>query len=181
MRTCAVLLGVILSATLLIAGDTWPQTFSPTTTRAKVPPYTLPDPLLLANGQRVADAATWRNVRRPEILGLFEKSMYGKAPGRPEAMTFQLRSSADALDGKAVRKEVRSASRRTRPARKWTCSSTCPSRRPSPARVPRAELRGQPDRDLDPGITISERMRDTAGASSRQAPRQPNAAAGRWK
>jgi hypothetical protein len=81
--------------------------FQPNYDEDKVPPYTLPDPLLLANGQRVADAATWRNVRRAEILGLFEKAMYGKAPGRPEAMTFQLRSSADALDGKALRKEVR--------------------------------------------------------------------------
>jgi hypothetical protein len=81
--------------------------FQPNYDESKIPPYTLPDPLLLANGQRVADAATWRNVRRPEILAMFEKGMYGKAPGRPAAMTFQLRSSADALDGKALRKEVR--------------------------------------------------------------------------
>jgi hypothetical protein len=74
---------------------------------SKVPAYTLPDPLLLANGRRVADAAAWRIARRPEILALFEKYVYGKAPGRPESMTFQLRSTADALGGSAVRKEVR--------------------------------------------------------------------------
>jgi hypothetical protein len=74
---------------------------------SKVPEYTLPDPLQLADGQRVIDARTWRRRRRPEILRLFEKYVYGKAPGRPEAMKFHVRSVAeDALGGKATRKEV---------------------------------------------------------------------------
>jgi len=74
---------------------------------SKVPAYTLPDPLSLANGRRVADAATWHARRRPEILRLFETYVYGKPPGRPEGMTFQVRSvAADALGGKATRKEV---------------------------------------------------------------------------
>src|SRR5258706_11133392 len=33
----------------------------------KVPPYTLPDPLVLAGGKRVNDANTWQRERRPEI------------------------------------------------------------------------------------------------------------------
>ena len=74
---------------------------------SKVPGYTLPDPLVCSNGQRVADAATWLQQRRPEILRLFETHVYGKAPGRPERMKFQIRSVAeDALKGKATRKEV---------------------------------------------------------------------------
>ena len=71
----------------------------------KVPKYTLPDPLLLSNGQRVTDAASWRDRRR-EIVALFEKYVYGKAPGRPKGMTFEPGGVADALDCKAVRKEV---------------------------------------------------------------------------
>ncbi|MXX40642.1 MAG: acetylxylan esterase, partial [Gemmatimonadetes bacterium] len=35
---------------------------------AKVPPYALPDPLTMASGEPVADAATWTEVRRPETL-----------------------------------------------------------------------------------------------------------------
>jgi len=35
---------------------------------AKVPPYTLPDPLVTSDGRRVTDAAMWRSRRRPEIL-----------------------------------------------------------------------------------------------------------------
>jgi hypothetical protein len=31
----------------------------------KVPPYTLPDPLTMENGQTVTDAAMWRTERRP--------------------------------------------------------------------------------------------------------------------
>ncbi|NQT88592.1 acetylxylan esterase, partial [bacterium] len=34
----------------------------------KVPKYTLPDPLVLANGDKVTDAKTWAEKRRPEIL-----------------------------------------------------------------------------------------------------------------
>jgi hypothetical protein len=74
---------------------------------SKVPDYTLPDPLVLADGGRVADADTWRSRRRPEILRLFERYVYGKAPGRPEDMKFHVNSADDdALGGKATRKQV---------------------------------------------------------------------------
>lgn len=74
---------------------------------AKVPNYTLPDPLVMADGQRVTDAATWREKRRPEILRVFETQMYGKLPGRPENMKFVAKSTTPgALGGKATRKEV---------------------------------------------------------------------------
>ncbi len=73
----------------------------------KVPPYTLPDPLVAADGQRVTDAKTWYKKRRPEILKIFESNMYGRAPGRPKEMTFEVTSiDKQALGGKAVRKEV---------------------------------------------------------------------------
>ena len=40
----------------------------------KVPLYSLPDPLTLASGEPVADAAVWTEVRRPEILQLFKNA-----------------------------------------------------------------------------------------------------------
>ncbi len=84
------------------------QQFQANEDEAKVPKYTLPDPLKLADGTPVRDAETWRTRRRPELLALFESQMYGKAPGRPEAMTFEvLRVVPDALGGRAIRKEVR--------------------------------------------------------------------------
>ena len=38
---------------------------------SKVPKYTLPDPLVTTDGQRVTDADTWWTKRRPELLSLF--------------------------------------------------------------------------------------------------------------
>ena len=73
----------------------------------KVPEYKLPDPLVLSNGTKIADARSWREQRRPEILALFEQHVYGKAPGRPKDMRFETRSvEGNALNGKATRKEV---------------------------------------------------------------------------
>ncbi len=75
---------------------------------AKVPKFTLPDPLVCADGTRVADAQTWREKRRGEILKLFETQMYGKAPGRPEEMRFELLSEdKNAIHGRATKKQVR--------------------------------------------------------------------------
>ena len=74
---------------------------------AKVPAYTLPDPLVMSNGQRVADADTWFKQRRPEIFKLFQTHVYGRSPGRPADMTFSVTSvDRNALNGKAIRKEV---------------------------------------------------------------------------
>jgi len=55
---------------------------------SKVPAYTLPDPLLCADGTKVANANVWRQKRRPQILKLFQQHVYGKSPGKPDFMTF---------------------------------------------------------------------------------------------
>src|SRR5437879_250262 len=74
---------------------------------AKVPKYTLPDPLILRNGQPVKNAKTWNEKRRPELLELFRAEMYGRRPGKPEHMTFELEAiDQQALGGTAARKEV---------------------------------------------------------------------------
>lgn len=78
------------------------------TDESKVPPYSLPDPLVLADGALVLDAATWRARRRPELLELFAREVYGRTPaGRPAAMRAEVTSvDRTALGGKATRKEV---------------------------------------------------------------------------
>lgn len=75
---------------------------------AKIPPYTLPDPLVAADGSRIRDAQTWRAKRRPELLELFAREMYGRTPGmRPADMHWAVTSTdRQALGGKAVRKEI---------------------------------------------------------------------------
>jgi hypothetical protein len=80
---------------------------SPNYDESKVPQYRLPDPLVGADGQAVTSPDAWREKRRPEVLKLFEQYVYGKAPGRPQGVACEVRSvDADALGGKAVRKEV---------------------------------------------------------------------------
>lgn len=75
---------------------------------AKVPAYTLPDPLTTLAGKKITTSAQWKKYRRPEILALFRSEVYGKSPARPKTLRFKVRSVAhDALNGTAIRKEVR--------------------------------------------------------------------------
>ncbi len=74
---------------------------------ARVGAYTLPDPLVMAGGRPVRDARTWFSKRRPEIVRLFEEHQYGRSPGRPAAMTFDVFDrGTPALDGQAIRRQV---------------------------------------------------------------------------
>jgi hypothetical protein len=75
---------------------------------ATVPRYTLPDPLLMSNGNRVQDAETWRDSRRPELLNAFRTHVYGSTPQAPAKTPFRIMASdTNALGGLATRKEVR--------------------------------------------------------------------------
>lgn len=40
----------------------------------------LPDPLVMANGRRVASARQWWRTRRPEIVEMFDREVYGRVP-----------------------------------------------------------------------------------------------------
>ena len=75
---------------------------------SKVPPYVLPDPLVAADGTPVRDAATWREKRRPELLGLLAEHVYGRTPGgRPAAIHAETTAiDRSALGGRATRKEI---------------------------------------------------------------------------
>jgi hypothetical protein len=76
-------------------------------TEAKVGTYTLPDPLKLEDGQPVTDAETWTTKRRPEVVKLYEENQFGRAPQRPEDMSFDVfDKGTPAFDGKATRRQV---------------------------------------------------------------------------
>jgi hypothetical protein len=75
---------------------------------SKVPQYTLPDPLKMADGTGVKDAAMWRKQRRPEILGLFSDQVYGRTPDEKiKLRTEVLEIDKNAHGGLATRKQVR--------------------------------------------------------------------------
>ncbi len=73
----------------------------------KVAPYTLPDPLVLADGTPVRDADTWFKRRRPEILKLYETEIYGRVPASAPKVRFEVvEKEVPALDGLALRKHI---------------------------------------------------------------------------
>ena len=57
---------------------------------SKVAPYTLPDPLVMSDGRRVTDAATWRTRRRPEILRVYQTEIYGRIPANTPKVTWEV-------------------------------------------------------------------------------------------
>ena len=76
-------------------------------TEANVGDYVLPDHLILANGQKVHDTQTWNQKRRPEIVKLFEENQYGRSPGRPEDLSFDVfDKGTPAFEEKAIRRQV---------------------------------------------------------------------------
>jgi hypothetical protein len=74
---------------------------------SKAGSYTLPDPLKLLNGKPVRDAKTWSRQRRPEILRLVTENQFGRAPGRPPGLHFDVfDKGTPAFDGRAIRRQV---------------------------------------------------------------------------
>ncbi len=125
----------------------------------KVPEYTLPDPLLLENGNRVEDARTWSDQRRPETLELFRKHVYGRSPAAPESMRFEVRSEdPEALEGKATRREitVRFAEDRDDPSMDILVYIPNDADGPVPAFLG-LNFFGNHTIHADPGITLSTR------------------------
>jgi hypothetical protein len=73
----------------------------------KVPAYSLPNPLVMQDGQKVTNVQTWKTRRRPEILRLFETQVYGKTPSEAKVMRFDVNNvEPNALNGLATRKQV---------------------------------------------------------------------------
>jgi len=108
---------VTFSATLLLACALQAQVADGTNgvvagipvnyTEAKVGLYELPDPLTLSDGRKVADAKTWSEKRRPEIVRLYEQNQFGRSPDRPKDLSFDVfDKGTPAFDGKAIRRQV---------------------------------------------------------------------------
>ncbi len=73
----------------------------------KVLPYTLPDPLLMANGERVASAEMWFTQRRGEILKFYQSEIYGRVPANAPQVTWEVtETTTNAREGKAIMKRV---------------------------------------------------------------------------
>ncbi|MGH8017393.1 MAG: hypothetical protein ACREIA_03750 [Opitutaceae bacterium] len=100
---------VFLVLTLVAAAFTIRAAAQSTATgvKATARDYTLPNPLVSAAGLEVTTAREWREQRRAEVLELFRTHVHGRAPGRPEGLTFKVvEEDRLALNGQATRREV---------------------------------------------------------------------------
>ena len=93
---------------------------------AKATPYTtLPDPLVMKNGEKVTSATQWAG-RRAEIVEDFDREIYGRTPARTPRVRWEVTGRADEVVGDVpvvtktlvghVDNSVVSAGRRRHPA-----------------------------------------------------------------
>ncbi|UZR97239.1 acetylxylan esterase [Chondrinema litorale] len=84
------------------------QQFTPNYDESKIPEYKLMPILTNLNGEPVSSVKQWEKKRRPEILKMFQEEMYGIIPkGKLKTSYHVLESSNDALNSKAIRRQVR--------------------------------------------------------------------------
>ena len=150
-------------------------------TEARTGRYTLPDPLKLADGRPVRDAQTWLKRRRPELVRLFEENQYGRAPGRPADMSFDVfDKGTPAFDGKATRRQVTIyfTEGQDRPEA-GPAAVRAGRRRRTRARAAQHRLHGQQPRGERPGREGRRRLGSQAEAARAGDGRAPFRVAGR--
>jgi hypothetical protein len=126
---------------------------------SKVPAYTLPDPLVGSNGQRITTVKEWKESRRPEILKLFATHVYGQTPPFQGQIQVEVTSTAsNALGGTATRKQIRVFPTGDRKGPFFDLLLYVPNRAPKP--VPAflgLNFAGNQAVHTDPGIALSTR------------------------
>ena len=142
---------------------------------AKVPDYVLPDPLLLQDGSKVADAETWQAKRRGEVLRLFEEHVQGRSPEAPKKIDFEVASVDDgALDGTATRKQVTVFPTGDRNGPTMNLLLYLPNAvdKPVPAFLG-LNFYGNQTINADPGIAMSDRWMRPNGSSGTTRSKSP--------
>ncbi len=73
---------------------------------AKIPEYELPPALVTKSGSVVQSAKQWKQIRRPELIQIFSEQVYGTAPKACSISHELISTKMDAVNGKAIRREV---------------------------------------------------------------------------
>lgn len=96
----------IAAILILLPGNSSAQD-QPNYDESKVPSYVLPELLVSQNGREIKSSGEWEDIRRPEVLALFEEYMYGKIPGDLKISSYRIAEQNDnALGGKAIRRQI---------------------------------------------------------------------------
>jgi Prolyl oligopeptidase family len=73
----------------------------------KVPAYKLPDLFISVDRTKINTPDLWNNFRRPEIIELFRKNVYGRVPVTPYKKSFKVVNlEKNAMDGSATLKQI---------------------------------------------------------------------------
>lgn len=75
---------------------------------SKVGSFPIPNPLKCEDGSIVSTSEEWMKKRRPEVLRLFEREVYGRTPQekQPDIRFAVLSEDKKALGGKATKREI---------------------------------------------------------------------------
>lgn len=74
---------------------------------SEVPDFALPALFETADGEPVESVNSWEEIRRPEIIQLFEEHVYGEMPDQFDTIRFKTaRENPEMMDGTAHLKEV---------------------------------------------------------------------------
>jgi hypothetical protein len=130
------------------------------------PAQTIPEPLVLQDGQPVHDAKTWTEKRRPELIALFEDQVYGKTPqDKLEIHSTPVVTDNKALDGKAIRKQVTIYFSRLLDGPQMHILLYLPAARAKSAVFLGLNFNGNQSVDKDPGILTNDVwVKDPAGS-----------------
>jgi hypothetical protein len=83
------------------------QQFQPNYDETKVPKYILPNVLKTSKNKTIRNKKDWEQLRRPEILKLFEDNIYGPIPTQFDSLKFTIANEDKvSMDGKAHLKEI---------------------------------------------------------------------------
>lgn len=75
----------------------------------QVPFYELQDPLVTIEGKRITTKQEWLNIRRPQIMGMFASTIYGRVPEpeTPVEVDYEVLSEdKEFFDGRGTRKHI---------------------------------------------------------------------------
>jgi hypothetical protein len=102
---------------------------------SRVPSFTLPDLLVTTDGSTVSTPAEWED-RRAEILELFRSNVYGRSPGQPDSLRFEiLEENERAMDGTAILRRIAIHSRHAEREHTFELTLFLPKRPLGPAPV----------------------------------------------
>jgi len=114
-RSSSLIRAVLLPSLVLFLGVSWTLRAAEPEPKKRLfrpdapdmPAYSLPDVLTAIDGRKTATAQDWITSRRPEILELFRKHVYGRVPATEYQKSLRLvRHDPDAMDGAATLKQI---------------------------------------------------------------------------